>query len=106
MLTDEQKRRLPKAKLIRVWWVNRWPSACTRRFFITRRTPMTDALRTLANGVFIEDNGSEERKPSDRCFRFDANGNAEYALFADLTGSNPAPRWFGHQFRERDFTFA
>jgi len=45
-------------------------------------------------------------KPSDRCFRFDANGNAEYALFADLTGSNPAPRWFGHQFRERDFTFA
>ena len=36
----------------------------------------------------------------------DANGNTEYALFADLTGSNPAPRWFGHQFRERDFTFA
>ena len=49
---------------------------------------------------------ADERKPSDRCFRFDANGNAEYALFADLTGSNPAPRWFGHQFRERDFTFA
>ena len=61
---------------------------------------------TLANGVFIEDNGTEEHKPSDRCFRFDANGNAEYALFADLIGSNPAPRWFGHQFRERDFTFA
>jgi hypothetical protein len=40
---------------------------------------------TLANGVFIEDNGTDERKPSDRCFRFDANGNAEYALFADLT---------------------
>lgn len=61
---------------------------------------------TEHNGVFIEDNGTDERKPSDRCFRFDANGNAEYALFADLTGSNPAPRWFGHQFRERDFTFA
>lgn len=58
-------------------------------------------LRSLAKGVFIEDNGTDERKPSDRCFRFDANGNAEYALFADLTGSNPAPRWFGHQFRER-----
>ena len=43
---------------------------------------------TLANGVFIEDNGTDERKFSDRCFRFDANGNAEYALFADLTGSN------------------
>lgn len=61
---------------------------------------------TLAGGVFIEDTGAGERKPSDRCFRFDANGNAEWASFADLTGSNPAPRWFGHQFRERDFTFA
>ena len=25
---------------------------------------------TLANGVFIEDNGTDERKPSDRCFHF------------------------------------
>ena len=31
---------------------------------------------------------------------------ALYTLFADITSSNPAPRWFGHQFRERDFTFA
>lgn len=61
---------------------------------------------TLANGVFIEYNGTDEHKPSDRCFRFDANGNAEYALFADLTSNNPAPRWFGHQFHKRDFTFA
>lgn len=34
------------------------------------------------------------------------NGNAEYALFADLIGSNPAPRWFGHVFKEKDFLFA
>lgn len=61
---------------------------------------------TLAGGVFIEVTNADERRPSDRCFRFDAAGNAEYALFADLTGSNPAPRWFGHQFKERDFTFA
>ena len=61
---------------------------------------------TLAGGVFIEDTGAFERSASDRCFRFDASGNAEYAFFADLTGSNPAPRWFGHQFREHDFTFA
>jgi len=61
---------------------------------------------TLAGGVFIEDNGSAERKPMDRCFRFDAKGNAEYALYFDLTGNNPAPRWFGHVFNERDFTFA
>lgn len=61
---------------------------------------------TLAGGVFIEDTGADERSGSDRCFRFDANGNAEYALFADLTGSNPAPRWFGHCFKEKDFLFA
>ena len=61
---------------------------------------------TLAGGVFIEDTGADERKPSDRCFRFDANGNAEWAPLADLTGSNPAPRWFGHQFHASQFEFA
>lgn len=61
---------------------------------------------TLAGGVFIECGDAEERRASDRCFRFDASGNAEYALFGDLTSANPAPRWFGHQFKERDFTFA
>ena len=60
---------------------------------------------TLAGGVFIEVT-ADERQPSARCFRFDENGNAEYALFAELTNSNPAPRWFGHMFKERDFTFA
>lgn len=61
---------------------------------------------TLAGGVFIEDTGSDERRASDRCFRFDANGNAEYALFAELIGNNPAPRWFGHAFKAKDFLFA
>jgi len=61
---------------------------------------------TLAGGVFIEVTAADERRPSDRCFRFDEKGNAEYALFAELTSSNPAPRWFGHAFKERDFTFA
>lgn len=61
---------------------------------------------TLAGGVFIEDTGADERRASDRCFRFDAQGNAEYALFSELLGSNPAPRWFGHVFKERDFVFA
>ena len=61
---------------------------------------------TLANGVFIEVTGAEEHQPSDRCFRFDDRGNAEYALFADLTGGNPAPRWFAHQFNAGQFEFA
>ena len=61
---------------------------------------------SLAGGVFIEVTAADEYRPSDRCFRFDEKGNAEYALFADLTGSNPAPRWFGHAFKYCDFTFA
>lgn len=61
---------------------------------------------TLAGGVFIEDTGADERRDSDRCFRFDAKGNAEYALFADLIGNNPSPRWFGHIYKEKDFLFA
>lgn len=61
---------------------------------------------TLAGGVFIEDNGGEFRKDTDRCFRFDKHGNAEFATYGDLTGINPAPRWYGHVFKERDFIFA
>ena len=61
---------------------------------------------TLADGVFIEVTEADERQPSDRCFRFDGKGNAEYAFFADLISSNPAPRWFAHCFHERQFTFA
>ena len=60
---------------------------------------------TLAGGVFIEAN-SDERKPSDRCFRFDGNGNSEYAFYSELISNNPAVRWFGHQFKEKDFSFA
>lgn len=61
---------------------------------------------TLAGGVFIEVTGSDEYKPSDRCFRFDNAGNAEWASYGDLTSNNPAPRWFGHIFTVKDFIFA
>lgn len=67
---------------------------------------MLVSFSTLAGGVFIEVTDADERRPSDRCFRFDAKGNAEYATFADLIGNNPAPRWFGHVFKEKDFIFA
>ncbi len=61
---------------------------------------------TLAGGVFIEETNAATRKASDRCFRFDGAGRSEYAYFADLAGTNPAPRWFGHFFTEKDFVFA
>jgi hypothetical protein len=61
---------------------------------------------TLADGVFIEVTDADERQPSDRCFRFDSKGNAEYAFFADLISNNPAPRWFAQCFNQRQFIFA
>lgn len=60
---------------------------------------------TLAEGVFIEVGSADEYQPSDRCFRFDQKGNAEYAFHADLVSNNPAPRWFGHSFNAKDFIF-
>lgn len=61
---------------------------------------------TLAGGVFIEENGTPERKPEDRCFRFSAGGAAEYAAWGELMSDPDRARWYGHQFRERDFLFA
>lgn len=62
---------------------------------------------TLAGGVFIEVYGSREyHLPEDRCFRFDKDGNAEWSFYSDLTSGNPRPRWYGHQFKEKDFIFA
>ena len=61
---------------------------------------------TLAGGVFIEVTSASEYRGSERCFRFDAAGNAEWAAYADLIGANPAPRWFGHVYKAKDFIFA
>lgn len=62
---------------------------------------------TLAGGVFIEVRSDKnEYSHSDRCFRFDAKGNSEYAFYGDLISNNPAPRWYGHSFKEKDFIFA
>lgn len=61
---------------------------------------------TLADGVFIEQRDEDEYQADTRCFRFDDAGRASYAYYGDLTGWNPAPRWFGHIYHERDFIFA
>ena len=61
---------------------------------------------TLAGGVFIEVTDKDEYSASDRCFRFDKQGRAEYAFHSELAGNNPAPRWYGHAFTEKDFIFA
>ena len=73
---------------------------------LSKEVAMLVKFSTLAGGVFIEETGADERSPSDRCFRFDAAGHAEYAHFADLISNNPAPRWFGHIFSEKEFIFA
>lgn len=62
---------------------------------------------TLSGGVWIEDaqDGGAERTGAERCWRFDKDGRAEYAILADIS-ENPAPRWFGHVYTERDFILA
>lgn len=72
----------------------------------SREVPMLVKFSTLAGGVFIEVLDGTDRVGRERCFRFDAKGNAEWASYADLVSSNPSPRWFGHVFRQSDFTFA
>jgi hypothetical protein len=72
----------------------------------SKEVAMLVKFSTLANGVFVEVTGADEYQPSNRCFRFDANGNAEFAYYGDLTSRNPAPRWYGHCFKEKEFMFA
>lgn len=61
---------------------------------------------TIAGGCWIEENGSDERRDSDRCFRFDSAGRAEYATLGDLKANGDRARWFAHQFTARDFILA
>lgn len=61
---------------------------------------------TLADGVFIEQREEIEYSSTTRCFRFDAEGNSEYAFYGDLTSANPAPRWYHHAFKATQFEFA
>ncbi len=61
---------------------------------------------TLAGGVFIEVTSVDDRRASDRCFRFDSANNAEYTTLDELTSGNPSPRWFGHVYKQSDFSFA
>lgn len=61
---------------------------------------------TLGGGVFIEQTEGDEYKPTDRCFRFDEAGNAEYATHGDLSQNGDRARWYGHQFKAKDFIFA
>jgi hypothetical protein len=56
---------------------------------------------TLAGGAWVEQ--AQTPYGTTRVWRFDERGNSEWADLADLQGSNPAPRWFGHQFKAQDF---
>jgi hypothetical protein len=61
---------------------------------------------TLRGGVFIEVGEGERYHAEARCFRFDKDGNAEYAILHDLVSTNPSPRWFAHCYKPSQFTFA
>ena len=55
---------------------------------------------TVAGGVWIEEDATPYG--TTRAWRFDDKGRAEWADLADAL-TNPAPRFFGHQFTARDF---
>jgi len=61
---------------------------------------------TLGGGVFIEQTPAPEYRDTDRCFRFDENGNAEYAFYADLVANGERARFYGHLYKAKDFLFA
>jgi len=61
---------------------------------------------TLGGGVFIEQRNEYDYTPMTRCFRFGEKGNAEFAYYGVLVSNDPAPRWYGHVFKESDFLFA
>ena len=61
---------------------------------------------SLFGGVFIEVTPDADHTAGARCFRFDKSGNAEYAVYCDLVENRERARWFGHCFKESDFTFA
>jgi len=51
---------------------------------------------TIAGGTWID-------VASDRCFRFDSEGRAEYAQLSELRDSPRMARWYGHSATEKDF---
>lgn len=66
---------------------------------------------SLGGGVFIEVRPNQDNYTDDcRCFRFGQVGEieyTEYALYRDLADNGPErARWYGHQFRRDNFTFA
>jgi len=58
---------------------------------------------SIGGGVWIEETSAHKRRVSDRCFRFDEDGRAEYAFFGDLKANGECARWYGHQFTVKDF---
>jgi hypothetical protein len=61
---------------------------------------------SLAGGVFIEVTDKMEYESSDRCFRFDAKGNAEYAFYGDLVANGERARYYGHVYKANEFLIA
>ena len=63
---------------------------------------------TLGGGLFLEvrANDGDEWAADTRCFRFDANGNAEYAFFADVVENGDHARFYGHVSKEHHWDFA
>jgi len=75
---------------------------------MTTESKILTKFSTLAGGVFVEITDSDrfEYEPTDRCFRFDDNGNTEYTYLYDLKHHPDDPRWREHQFKISNFILA
>ena len=67
---------------------------------------MVVKFSTLAGGVWIEQRDEAEYGPRTRCFRFDSNGNAEWASYTELKDAPDFARWFGFMLPANQFSFA
>lgn len=61
---------------------------------------------TLAGGVWIEQRDEIEYSNSTRCFRFDAQGRAEWAPYGELASVGTRARWYGFWAHANNFEFA
>ena len=61
---------------------------------------------TLGGGCFIEVSDHDEIQDSDRCFRFDRKGYAEWAYVKSVKEDGNWTLWYGHNLTQADFSFA
>lgn len=61
---------------------------------------------TLGGGTFMEADPVGGLDEFCRCFKFDGDGRAEYAMLEDLRENGERARWYGHNSKWSDWHVA